>query len=464
MERSNSLPSIRTEKRPPLFLGDLPLDDQRRPLLPKMADRATSEAFYHTLIDHLQDAVALTRHGHLLFVNQAFAALLGYASVAEVLGRPITDVIAPEDRALVLDMHRRRLAGELVSERYRFHMLAADGKRRVPVTISVGTIKMSDGTVGTVGTIKDMSSEDDLYAKLATSEAELRLILHNMPDIFYRTDDRGIITMINPAIAELGYTPEEIIGRPMIDLYVNPGQREDLLKTIREAGSAGARLEVEMRHHDGHSVWVETRAFIRIAPDGTFLGTEGIARDVTERRAMEQQLRHLAGHDPLTDLPNRSLMRAHLDLALARAKRRNEGVGLMFIDLNDFKPINDIHGHEAGDRALQTVARRLRRCVRETDTVARLGGDEFTIIVEDEATAERVQNVADRIMGELTRPLMSAPNGQPVHVSASIGIALFPHHAQTPDALLVAADTAMYAAKRAKRGSVQTYAPLSHSG
>lgn len=420
---------------------------------PSSKDDDRSEAFYRALLTHMQDAVVLAHHGRLTFVNDAMATMLGYTSADDLVDCPFEDIIAPEDRIRVVATHQQRMAGQDAPEHYALLLLGADGKTRIPAAVSIGTVRMGDGSLAAIGTIKDMSTEDRLHRKLAESEHELRMILHNMPDIFYRTNADGIITMINPAIKDLGYEPNDLVGRPMADLYAAPAQRDNLLKVIRDAGSSGTRVEVEIRHREGHSVWVETRAFVRLAPDGSFLGTEGIARDITERRALEARLRHLAGHDPLTNLPNRSMMREHLDLALSRAKRRNESIGLLFIDLDDFKPINDRHGHTVGDMVLQTIAERLRSCVRDTDSVARLGGDEFTVIVEDDAGIERVLAVADRIIADFSKPVPT-DNGEHLRISASIGAALFPDHALTADALLSAADTAMYAAKRSGRNQI----------
>ncbi len=189
--------------------------------------------------------------------------------------------------------------------------------------------------------------------------------------------------------------------------------------------------------------------------DGRFTGYRGIARDVTQSRRAEERIRRLAHFDELTGLPNRTMFMHTLQRAFSQAQRRNKQFALFFIDLDRFKNINDSLGHEAGDRLLQEVARRLRKHLRESDTVARLGGDEFVVLVEDCADSRELNAIAQSILNSIGRPCVLA--GQEYHVTASIGISVYPADGQDPAALLKNADIAMYLAKDHGKNNFQFY-------
>jgi len=171
----------------------------------------------------------------------------------------------------------------------------------------------------------------------------------------------------------------------------------------------------------------------------------GVFTDITQRKETEQRLEHLAQHDPLTDLPNRSLFRDRLQQAINKNHRDEQSLALLFIDLDHFKEVNDTLGHVVGDQLLVETARRIAACVRNSDTVARLGGDEFTVVLQCVEDREAVARIADDVIEALAAPFVL---GQATaHISASIGIAMCPDNADEPDALTHAADRAMYEAK-----------------
>lgn len=181
--------------------------------------------------------------------------------------------------------------------------------------------------------------------------------------------------------------------------------------------------------------WVET-----LARHMTIILSLAMVRKETEARIL-----HMAHHDPLTDLPNRTLFHDRLKQALAQAKRHGRGVGVLFVDLDHFKPINDSLGHETGDALLKIVADRLVRCVRSTDTIARLSGDEFTMVLQDLNREQDAGHVAQKVLEAVCRP--AAVGNQTIPVTASVGIALYPFDATEPEALIAMADRAMYRAK-----------------
>lgn len=182
-----------------------------------------------------------------------------------------------------------------------------------------------------------------------------------------------------------------------------------------------------------------------------------LSRALNESRTAEERIRHLAQYDPLTDIPNRALFSDRLDQALASAKRDEQHIAVLFMDLDNFKPINDNLGHGIGDRLLQQVALRLRNCLRESDTVARVGGDEFIALLRNAGDRNEALVVAEKLRNALVRPFVIGEHS--IVISVSVGVALYPDHAQNDIELLKCADDAMYEAKRGGRNQVRIYVP-----
>ena len=182
-----------------------------------------------------------------------------------------------------------------------------------------------------------------------------------------------------------------------------------------------------------------------------FIGTYGVARDITERKRAEEKISFQAYHDLLTQLPNRILFKDRLGVALVQARRNRRLAAVLFIDLDRFKLVNDTLGHAEGDELLKGVAARLKGCLRRSDTLARLGGDEFTILLPDLSQPEDAAVIAEKVIEELRRPLSIA--GQDIRATASIGVALYPSDGEDPDTLIKHADIAMYHVKAAGKNS-----------
>ena len=271
------------------------------------------------------------------------------------------------------------------------------------------------------------------------------------------TDAEGIIETVNPAFTRItGWRREEVVGknpRILSSSQQPPEFYRHLWQSLREHGFWQG--EVINRRKDG-KFYTEHLTITGIrGPDGTFTHYAGIFSDITQRKLNEERLHYLANHDPLTDLPNRTLLMERLSAALNRAHRQGKRVALMFLDLDRFKFINDTLGHAVGDKLLQTVASRLTGSLRASDTVARLGGDEFNIVLEDirdlRGVAQTAQKLIDRVQGMVTL------DGHDVYVTASIGIAIYPDDGGTPEVLRMNADTAMYRAKERGKNNFQFF-------
>lgn len=282
---------------------------------------------------------------------------------------------------------------------------------------------------------------------LRRSEEYLRTLVRNALDIIMISDTNGVIRYISPASQRiLGYPPESLLGQSSFTL-MHADDMTRIRRTLKGLGAASEQLctfEVRVLHQDGTWRFMEATAH-NLLHDPSIGGLVFNVHDITERKIAEESLQYQAYHDPLTGLPNRALFLDRLHQALARTGRQNSTAAVLFLDLDNFKVINDSLGHEAGDQLLLMVAERLCGCVRPGDTVARLGGDEFTILLEDLSNIYPVEQMVEAIQHTLHKPLLL--QGQEVIVTVSIGIALSRPSVDYPTELMRAADVAMYQAK-----------------
>jgi diguanylate cyclase (GGDEF)-like protein/PAS domain S-box-containing protein len=303
-------------------------------------------------------------------------------------------------------------------------------------------------------------------ATMRDSEARFRSLVQNSSDVISILDADSTIRFLSPsAKSVLGHDPKRLEGRRLLDL-LHPDDApsaEQFLAELATAATRGTRgaltREWRFAHAEGHWLTVDnvgTNLLAEPTVSGLVLNT----RDVTERRVMEEQYMHQAFHDPLTDLANRSLFLYQVGHALARGVRQNEPVVVLFLDLDNFKNVNDSLGHAAGDRLLVEAARRLSACVRDSDLIARLGGDEFAVLIERPDDVDEALVMAQRIVDALGRPFVLG--GKEVFVSASVGIART-GHGETSDELVRNADVAMYIAKTRGKGCFVLFEPDMHS-
>jgi diguanylate cyclase (GGDEF)-like protein/PAS domain S-box-containing protein len=270
-------------------------------------------------------------------------------------------------------------------------------------------------------------------------------LIHLMLDTVFVVDrDNQIVFVSDACEALLGYRADELTGTPITD-YMHPDDLAITRASIVRVMNGQPHVDFRNRYirKDGGIVHILWAAFWSEEVGARI----GVARNVTALWQAEEELRFLAHHDPLTGLANRALFNDRLDTALRAARRHNSTLALLFLDIDDFKGINDVHGHAAGDRVLCTIARRLEGCVRETDTVARMGGDEFTVLLTDIQSEGAVSETVARILAVMAEPL-DAQSGAANMPSCSIGIACYPADGEDADTLLSQADDDMYRIKR----------------
>ena len=270
-------------------------------------------------------------------------------------------------------------------------------------------------------------------------------LIHLMLDTVFVVDRDNRIAFVSDACqALLGYRADELTGALITD-YIHPEDLAISRASIVRVMNGQAHVDFRNRYirKDGGVVHILWAAFWSEDVGARI----GVARDVTALAQAEEELRFLAHHDPLTKLTNRSLFNDRLDAALRTAHRRKSSLALLFVDMNDFKGINDVHGHAVGDRVLCMAAQRLQSCVRESDTVARMGGDEFTVLLTDIQSTDDVAWKVEQISVAMAEPL-GAEFGGIQMPSCSIGMAFYPVDGEDADTLLSHADGDMYRIKR----------------
>ncbi|MFZ5812946.1 MAG: diguanylate cyclase domain-containing protein [Thermodesulfobacteriota bacterium] len=294
-------------------------------------------------------------------------------------------------------------------------------------------------------------------------EGRYRRLLESVTDYIYtvrKNSDGSLTTVHGPECQRVtGYAPSEYEADPLLWIRMVPGEdREAVLLQARTllGGTDAPSLEHRIVHKDGSVRWVRNTPVLRRDVLGGVTGYDGIITDITARKEAEEQIRRLSMHDALTGLPNREHYAVRMKQAMYRADRNMAKVAVLFVDLDDFKSVNDLYGHAAGDELLIAVGERLLRCVRKSDLVARLGGDEFVVMLADLADASDAAGVAAKIVRSLSRPFRMS--GKSCRIGASVGISMYPDDcsAPCPDQatldLLAMADAAMYEVKRAGRG------------
>ena len=309
-----------------------------------------------------------------------------------------------------------------------------------------------------------------ILKRLEESETLHKFIVNNSPDMIYLLDQEGRFAYINERVDSLlGYKQEDILGEHFSKLiYEDDIDQANFTFNERRSGDRATRsAELRLRCKDGEaSRYFESRSVpIELSAIGIysvdednhkeFIGTYGVARDITERKQAEDLIKYQLYHDLLTNLPNRTLFRDRLNMAMAQSKRTGKKLALFYLDMDRFKVINDSLGHFVGDELLQSVSQRLRSELREADTLARVGGDEFNLLIPEINDMQDARNLAEKILRITNEPFNI--KGQEIYISFSIGISVYPLDGDTKDTLIKNADIAMYKVKDAGKNGYAFY-------
>jgi diguanylate cyclase (GGDEF)-like protein/PAS domain S-box-containing protein len=416
----------------------------------KAAERAReeSEANFRALIEQSAEAIYVIQDLNIVLVNSAWERLFGYTRVEIEQGSfDCRRVVAPESMALINERLSRITNGEKPPARYDLKGLAKGGEI-MDLACHVTEIAWR-GRPATQGIYHDVTDIKVNADKLSRTLSLLSATLESTADGILVVDSDGKIATFNRRFVEMWRMPGDVVVAGddersigfVLDQVKDPEAFSRKVRELYATPDAESYDEIEFR--DGR---VFERYSLPQKLEGRYVGRVWSFRDVTARKTAEMRLVHDAFHDALTSLPNRSLFTDLLSRSIGRSRRRAEyKFGLLFLDIDRFKVVNDSLGHMIGDELLTAVARRLERCVRPGDTVARLGGDEFTVLLDDIEDPSDATRIANRIQHELNLPFTLS--GQEVFTSASIGIALSNGRYEHPDDMLRDADIAMYRAK-----------------
>jgi diguanylate cyclase (GGDEF)-like protein/PAS domain S-box-containing protein len=427
-----------------------------------------SEAHYRTVFQTSVDGVAISRFrdGKYIDVNTAFLHMMGFKR-EEVIGSTSLELnfwVDPGDRQEMV---------AAFSERSSLRDLQIQHVRKngdiIWILVSAAKIEI-DGVPCMLSIVKDISDAKAAEQRLADAAEALRVSEQRYRATFQLSIDAininrfsdGVFVDVNEAFLQfVGYQRDEVIGRTSqeLDFWVDPDDRRRMIATLRENASC-RDLEARFRRRNGEIVWGQmSESIIEIDGVPCILS---VTRDVSAAKAAKEQIRDLAFYDPLTHLPNRRLLLDRLRQALASSARTNRKRALLFVDLDNFKTLNDTLGHQTGDLLLQEVATRLVACIRESDTVARLGGDEFVVMLEDlsdvpEDAAAQAEVVGEKILAAIDKPYWLV--GRECLSTSSIGITVFGDKRESTNEVLQQADIAMYQAKAAGRNTIRFFAP-----
>jgi len=423
--------------------------------LRRWQDIARADKTYRHLIDLAPDLICVVHDNRIELMNDAGAAILGVWPADSLVGRDIRQYVHPDSRATLDSAYAL-----LIGEKHRVPARLLDIRGRV-IDVELAAIPYNPDGPGTSYMLvaRDVSERLRATEQIVQREQRLSKIMDTMVDALVIIDADGNIETFNAAAeAMFEYKALEVIGKP-VGILMPDGARaahQGHVRRYLETGKShaiGVGREVEARRKDGTTFPVEL-ALSEMTVGGRHLFI-GMLRDITERKIAEQRLLFLATRNPLTGLPNRALFRDRLEAAISRADTRGTMLGILFVDLDHFKNINDTLGHPAGDRVLQMAGRRLQGHVRPGDTVSHQSGDEFTVILENVNGQNEVADIAHRMLDDLSRPF--EVDGREIYTSGSIGVVIYPNTGGGISNLLRNVDTAVNFAKKKGRNNYQFY-------
>ena len=404
------------------------------------------------LIEGLSVPMGVLVGERIALVNQALAELLGWEHPDALRGLLVADLVHPHDEVRARERMARAHAGERV-EQASLHVVRADGSH-VAVESSL-ILTTFDGEPALLLDVRDVTTRIESQEALRASEARWRALVQHGTDLIVVLDEDARITYASPSARRiLLREPEDLVGTTALDLVHPddaPGAAAALSARISDADRSHAGLRLRLRTGDDGWRWLDTFSS-NLLHDPDVGGVIINAWDVSHQVESESRLLHLARHDSLTGLPNRVLLAERLELALADGRRFGSVTGLLMLDLDRFKDVNDTLGHDSGDRVLAVLASRLADAVRQEDVVGRIGGDEFAVVLPDAGDAVTVEAVARRILEACAEPVEDG--GMLLRVGASIGMVLAPEHGDEASLLLRRVDAAMYRAKETRVGVV----------
>lgn len=436
-----------------IFILSLDITDRKR----AQEALTTAHEFSRGLIESMQDGfVILDKHGRTLDANPAFCKMTGL-SREELIGKAAPFAYwPPEERENIFAAFKKTLKGEF--HHFELVFMRKDGER-FSVIVSPSFIRDKTGNIiNYTATIKDVTEQKKAIEALQRSESWLRNIFENTNTCIAATDANGNVTDFNESFQSLlGFDEATLYSKNFAE-FTHPDDLKEEMVYFDEilAGKRDGYRMIKRYYNSKHQIiWINLSTAVIRDKDGKVVNFVAVIHDITDQKAAEDKIEFLAYHDALTELPNRVLAKDHFSLATSFANRAGTKLALIFLDLDNFKTINDTLGHPVGDELLKAISMRLRACIRDTDTLSRQGGDEFLIFLSDVREQESISHTAEKILDKISAPIEF--HGQQLSTSSSIGIAIYPDDGKDFDTLLKRADAAMYQAKSAGRNTYRYY-------
>jgi diguanylate cyclase (GGDEF)-like protein/PAS domain S-box-containing protein len=443
----SSIVLLQDKQGNPIGFSCLARDITERTLLEKELQR--SEEKYRTMLEQMQDGYyEVDLKGNYTFANTAAANFLGIQK-EQLIGTNYRVLTPPDEVDRVFQAYNQVFKSGKPNNGFA-HTITKKDSQSILCESSIDVRKNERGEViGFKSVVRDVTERKMLEAELRLSEEKYRTILEEMEDAYYEVDLSGNFTFVNEATSRhTGYAAEELtkmnFRQVTYEEDINPVFTA--FNNVYRSGEANKGYSHRMIKKDGSVGYVEAAISVLKDKRGAIVGFRCVSRDVTERQQLEKKLADMATHDFLTGLPNRILLNDRFQVALAQANRNNYKLGIMSLDLDHFKEVNDSLGHAVGDELLTAAGTRLSNILRSSDTVARLGGDEFLLLLQEIHGPEDAILIAEKIVDSCKEPLRI--NGHQLHISTSIGIAIYPDNGEDMDTLMRKSDAAMYFSKR----------------
>jgi diguanylate cyclase (GGDEF)-like protein/PAS domain S-box-containing protein len=438
----------------------------------KQAEEALreSEARYRLISESTSDLIAITTFSlrpKYIYVSLSHNSVMGYKP-QDLIGKPCFQFIHPADKKKLRPL-LKQYVNAMVKRSYTKKDLDSAESIEFRIRDKAGNWHYLLSTVNILGNdllfiSKDITERKIAEEQLIKAEERNRIILESAPIGIYYYDFSGKFLYGNKEAERIiGYLREELIGKNFLKLEIlepKDIERVSKLLALNRLRKATGPDEFVLNRKDKTKVSVEINTEI-ITINGTDV-VLGMVQDITKRKEAEGKIRKMAYHDALTGLPNRVLFVDRLKLAIAQTQRTRKKLAVMLLDLDQFKDINDMHGHNVGDQLLCSVGKRLTELLRKSDIVSRMGGDEFFLLLPELTQGKDAATLAQKIMKAFWEPFVF--DDHKLSITTSIGIALYPDDGEQVDILLINADIAMYQAKEKGRNNYQRYTATMRAG